>query len=399
MYLTVSQIALEVQSNLNTIAQELYEAETITNQVVFYVTADTSTYNRITEGEFSVGLDIPYTPVLLKRVSSGMQDDFVQGIYRDSYVCELLGYEDDKTSLEKIFSQYVYDETETDSKTIGSWTVLKAYTQDVTFVNTVNATDGTNRERIVYMFSFTWDFIIGGISDSASNFTINGSAIDVVGVSYISDKISIANIPYGTNVRPLGSTGFTLSLTIPMIDSTTNKNLFADLVSKSFNKSYTVAWTITGYGSVSYSMTLVRGSVNYQRDQLISYTVTFEEALARTTFTVDSVSLPVLAMTYSRKSTPANNADGTEIKTTLTDSGYSIMATFAYDSTVAKNVELLQAILNSDYMLSTYEINIGVTGGISETYTCYMLDGTYHYDQTGELSYQCTFVEVHPNGI
>lgn len=399
MYITIKEIALEVQSNLNTIALELYEAETINKQVTFYVTADIQTYDRIVTGEFSVGTDILYTPVLLKRVTSGMQNDFVQGIYRETYIAELLGYDDDKEALQSIFTQYVYSETQTDSKTIGSWTVLKAYTQNITYINNVNATDGTNKERIVYTFSFTWDFVIGGIGDNLSTFTLNGSAIDVVGVSYVSDKITIANIPLGTNTRPLGATGFSLSLTIPMIDETTNKALFADLVSKSFNKSYTVAWVITGYGSVSYSMTLVRGSVNYQRDQLLSYTVTFEEALARTTLTVDSITLPVLDFNFNRKANPLFNAEATETKVTPGETGYTMGVTFAYDSTVAKNVELLQAILSKDYMLTTYEINIAVTGGISETYTCYLMDGTYHYSQTGELSYQCIFNEAHPNGI
>ena len=140
-----------------------------------------------------------------------------------------------------------------------------------------------------------------------------------------------------------------------------------------------------------YAMTLVRGSVNYQRDQLLSYTVTFEEALARTTLTVDSITLPVLDFNFNRKANPLFNAEATETKVTPGETGYTMGVTFAYDSTVAKNVELLQAILSKDYMLTTYEINIAVTGGISETYTCYLMDGTYHYSQTGELSYQCIF--------
>lgn len=400
MYLTEKEIAAVIQTDLNAIAVSLYNAATITTKVVFYITPNIQEYDRLVEMEYEVNDDIIYTPILLKRVSSSIQDDFVQGTYTEAYICEVLAFESGKDAVESIFNQYSYNETVTDSKVIGEWTVLKSRTSQLKFVNTYPATDGSDEERVHYMFDFTWQFVLGGIMDSASTFTIGGNAIDVLNVSFSSDKLAIGNIAFAdTNVLPLGATGFTLSLTIPAQNLTANKALFEDLLSKKFNKSYAIEWTITNFHTQSYTMIMRSGTVNYVRDQLISYTLTFEEALARTSITVDTLVLPVLSFTYTRNVKTAANADGTEVKNTPQETGYIINAKFGYISSSAKSRELLQAILDKNYMLNTYTIALTIAGGVTKTYTTYLAGGSYSFEQTGELMYDCTFVEVHPNGI
>ena len=145
MYLTEKQIAANVQSDLNDIAVALKDATTISNKVVFYVTPNIMEYDRLTEMEYAVNDDIIYTPILLKRVSSSMQDDFVQGTYTEAFICEILAFEDDKDAVEAIFNQYVYNESVTDSKTIAEWTVLKARTSGLTFLNTQEIGDGEDK--------------------------------------------------------------------------------------------------------------------------------------------------------------------------------------------------------------------------------------------------------------
>ena len=398
MYLTDKQIATAIQTDLNTIATTLYDATTIDTKVVFYITPNLQEYDRLVEMEYEVDDDIVYTPILLKRVSSSIQDDFTQGTYTEAYICEIFAYQNDKDSIENIFNQYAYDESVTDSKTISGWTVLKSRTSKLQFLNIFTATDGTDLERVHYMFDFTWQFVLGGIMDSASTFTIDGNAIDVIGVSYSSDKLSIANIAYGDNITPTGATGFVLSLTIPAQNLAPNIALFDDMQSKKFNKSYAIIWTIADFHTQSYTMTMRSGSLNYVRDQLISYTLTFEEALARTSITVDTQILPVLSFNLVREVKTKSNADGIEVKNTPAETGYTMAIKFGYKSSLAKSKELLQAILDKNYMTNTYTIALAITGGVAQSYTAYLAGGTYAFEQTGELMYDCTFVEVHPNG-
>jgi|LGOV01.1.fsa_nt_gb hypothetical protein len=399
MYLTEKQIATVIQTDLNTIATTLYDATTIATKVVFYVTPNLHEYDRIIEMEYEVDDDIVYTPVLLKRVSSSIQDDFIQGTYTEAFLTEILAFENDKDSIEIIFNQYAYNESVTDSKVISGWTVLKARTSQLKFVRTYDATDGSDKTRIGYMFDFTWQFVLGGIMDSASSFTIDGNSIDVIGVNYSSDKLAIANIAYGTNVLPVGATGFVLSLTIPAQNLAPNIALFEDLASKKFNKSYAVVWTIADFNTQSYSMIMRSGTLNYVRDQLLSYTLTFEEALPRTSITVDTQVLPVLSFNLLRNVKTKGNADGIEIKNTPQETGYTMSIKFGYISSLAKSRELLQAILDKNYMTNTYTIVVTATGGVTKSYTAYLAGGSYAFEQTGELMYDCTFVEVHPNGI
>ena len=398
MYLTDKQIATAIQTDLNTIATTLYDATTIDTKVVFYITPNLQEYDRLVEMEYEVDDDIVYTPILLKRVSSSIQDDFTQGTYTEAYICEIFAYQNDKDSIENIFNQYAYDESVTDSKTISGWTVLKSRTSKLQFLNIFTATDGTDLERVHYMFDFTWQFVLGGIMDSASTFTIDGNAIDVIGVSYSSDKLSIANIAYGDNITPTGATGFVLSLTIPAQNLAPNIALFDDMQSKKFNKSYAIIWTIADFHTQSYTMTMRSGSLNYVRDQLISYTLTFEEALARTSITVDTQILPVLSFNLVREVKTKSNADGIEVKNTPAETGYTMAIKFGYKSSLAKSKELLQAILDKNYMTNTYTIALAITGGVAQSYTVYLAGGSYAFEQTGELMYDCTFVEVHPNG-
>ena len=399
MYLTENEIALQLQTDLNTIASSLYGAETIAKKIVFRVTPFVQDYDKWTQMEYAAGDDIFYTPVLIQRMGSNVIDDAVQGSYTDSFTVDIYGYETDKEALEKIFNTYTYNETVNDSKVVGAWTILKARTERLKFVRTYPSTDGRLKNRVHFAMGFVWQFILGGIPDEDSTFTIDGQAIDVIGVAFSSDKRVIPNIAYGTNTRPLGATGFTLSLTIPAKNLTANKGLFADLLSKKYNKSYAISWAIANYHTQAYTMVLRSGSVNYVRDQLISYTVTFEEALARTTVTVDGVSIPIVNFIFNRMNTAKGNTAGTELKYTNVESSYTMQIQFAYDSTVAKNVELLQAVLDGQYLEDTYTVVVTVAGGISETYSVVMTQGTYQYEQTGELLYTCVFQESNPIGV
>ena len=49
-------------------------------------------------------------------------------------------------------------------------------------------------------------------------------------------------------------------------------------------------------------------------------------------------------------------------------------------------------------MENTYTIALDIAGGVTASYTVCLAGGTYNFEQTAELMYECTFIEVHPNG-
>lgn len=404
MYLTDKTLTNLIQTNLNTIAENLYDDETIDNKIVFYVTNNVATFDDKIEMEFKVNDNIRYTPILMNRVMSNMIDDNVQGLYQEGYTLEILAYEKDKEDIEKIFNQYTYEENLNDSKIVGTWTILKTNTSRLQFNQTYdNPNENVEAEYkkfISYLLNFTWQFVLGGVKDESSSFTINGNAIDVIGVAYSSDKTTISNVAYGENTTPIGATGFTLSLTIPaQTNDTNNKALFADLTSKKYNKSYTIVWTIDGFHTQSYIMTMRSGNLNYVRDQLISYTVTFEEALPRTSITVNGEVLPIITFGLQRTVKSEPNASGVESKYAVTETGYTLNMKIGYDPTNAANVALLKSVVDSNYYNTTYEVVMIIEGGITKTYNCVLVGGIYAFEQSGELMYDVALQEVNDAGI
>jgi len=401
MYLTDKTIANLIQSELNTTAESLYDDTTIDNKVVFFITPNVATYDEKVEMEFKTNDNILYTPILLQRTSSNMIDDYVLGTYIEAFNLEILGYEEDKEDLEKILDQYVYEENLNDSKTVGTWKVLKSNTSRAVFMQTIASTNGTNKKRIRYMISFTWEFILGGLKDESSTFTIDGTQVDVIGAAYTSDKTTISNIEYAdTNVTPIGATGFTLSLTLP-VQTTNAKNiaLFQDLQSKKFNKAYEIVWTIDGFTTKTYSMIMRSGGMNYGRDQLLSYTLTFEEAYPRTTITIDGEVIPVITFNYQRMVKLIPNAEEEETKVVPTETSYAMTMKLGYDATNSTNVKLLQTVLDKAFMQETFTVVVEPTGIVPITYTCVLTNGQYGFENTGELMYDVTFQEVHENGV
>jgi hypothetical protein len=397
MFLTEISIANAIQTKLNTLATTLYTATTINKKVVFKVFANVEDYYKITEMEYVVGDDIQYTPVGLQKVTSTMVDDFDSGFYTESYLLNVYAFEDDKVAVERIFDSYAYNENATDKEVMSGW-VVKKNTSRLQFVATHTAqASGDNKSHLSYMMNFTWDFVLGGIISDDVTILINGSAVNHVQLQFETDKLSIANIGYTTNLTPVGATGFTFSITLPMqIGNTTHQSLLTDLLNKSYNKSYSVSVAFSTYYTMAYTMTLKRGSINYVRDQIISFTLTFEEALARTTVTIDSIAVPI----YSFNMTSQRNiGDGLTAPSSVLLK-YEIEGVrnewrirFGYNSAQSKNVELLRNILDSSYYATVYTLGITVAGITAKTYSVLLASGTYSFEQTGELIYECVFVE------
>jgi hypothetical protein len=384
---------MSVLNNLaNYIQGELNDtATTLQHEVVFYVTENEQKYNDyITQMEYAVGSDITPTAVLLKRIFATKQDDYVYGKMLETYQLEVLAFESDKDKVEQIFYAFTEDQNKNDFDTTLN---LKKNHSHLTFVGLTNSKNGTNRHFISYRYEFTWDYVLGSIISDASTLTITGlnsnNPIDFLGLAFTNDKISIPNKAYGVNSLP-SSNGQQLAITFPMNASTVG--LFNAVVSDNYNTVYLLTWAITGFATVTLSMVLRGGTVNYNRDDLISFTATFEKALPRTTMLVDGADIPLLSFSFNRDYNVESIIKVEQVETRHVSSGATITARFAHDNSL-KSRELLGDILNHN-LDNIYALTVGVANITTHTDNYIIRSGNYQYEQSGELIYEITFVKV-----
>ena len=385
---------MSVLNNLaNYIQGELNDtATTLQHEVVFYVTENEQKYNDyITQMEYAVGNDITPTAVLLKRIFATKQDDYVYGKMLETYQLEVLAFESDKDKVEQIFYAFTVDQNTNDFDTTLN---LKKNHSHLTFVGLSNSKNGTNRHFISYRYEFTWDYVLGSIISDASTLTITGlnsnNPIDFLGLAFTNDKISIPNKAYSPTQFLPSSNGQQLAITFPMNASTVS--LFNAVVSDNYNNVYLLTWAITGFATVTLSMVLRGGTVNYNRDDLISFTATFEKALPRTTMLVDGADIPLLSFSFNRDYNVESIIKVEQVETRHVSSGATITARFAHDNS-AKSRELLGDILNHN-LDNIYALTVGVANITTHTDNYIIRSGNYQYEQSGELIYEITFVKV-----
>ena len=345
----------------------------------------------ITQMEYAVGNDITPTAVLLKRIFATKQDDYVYGKMLETYQLEVLAFESDKDKVEQIF--YAFTEYQ-NTNDFDAELNLKKNHSHLTFVGLSNSKNGTNRHFISYRYEFTWDYVLGSIISDASTLTITGlnsnNPIDFLGLAFTNDKISIPNKLYSpTNFLP-SANGQQLAITFPM--NTSTASLFNAVVSDNYNSVYLLTWVITGFATVTLSMVLRGGTVNYNRDDLISFTATFEKALPRTTMLVDGADIPLLSFSFNRDYNVESIIKVEQVETRHVSSGATITARFAHDNSL-KSRELLGDILNHN-LDNIYALTVGVANITTHTDNYIIRSGNYQYEQSGELIYEITFVKV-----
>lgn len=398
--LELNNLALYIQGRLNDIAETMYDNQDIIDKVVFYVTDSEQSYDdAFTDMEFKLNDEIKYTPVLLKRLFATKQDDYVYGKFLETYRLEIMAYLPFKTSVELVFDEFTKEQNTGDFETLADGTQVKKKHGSLAFFQLVNAKSGTNVHFISYTYEFSWDYVIGSIISDASRLLVDDVEIDFLGLAFQNDKIAIPNVAYGTNV--LASTnGMTYAFTFPVLkgDSTKalkNQELFEDIVLNRYNKTHTLQWIIDDYKSVTIPVAVRSGTVNYNRDDLISFSVVFEQALPRTTVSINGSTIPILSFNLQRENTVESIVKITDVESVAVSSGYNAIIRFAHDHDNATSRTLLSDIINgnlgSEYTLL---VNVGSTNTISFSDTVILKGGTYQFEQTGELIYEATFVKV-----
>jgi len=391
---------MSVLNNLaNYIQGELNDtATTLQHEVVFYVTENEQKYNDyITQMEYAVGNDITPTAVLLKRIFATKQDDYVYGKMLETYQLEVLAFESDKDKVEQIFYAFTVDQNTNDFDTTLN---LKKNHSHLTFVGLSNSKNGTNRHFISYRYEFTWDYVLGSIISDASTLKITGlnnnNAIDFLGLAFTNDKIAIPNMPYSPTLFLPSTNGQQLAITFPINASTLS--LFNAVVKdNNYNNAYTLIWEITGFSTVTMLMVLRGGTVNYNRDDLISFTATFEKALPRTTVTINTTaispqSVPLLSFSFNRDYNVESIIKVEQVESRHVSSGATITARFAHDGSSISNL-LLGDIINHT-LDRVYTLTVGVANITSHIGNYIIRSGNYQFEQSGELLYEITFVKV-----
>jgi hypothetical protein len=395
----LNNLASNIQTKINDIAETLYDATTITDKVVFLVTDSEQKFNDyVTNMEFKVGETIPYTPVLLKRVLATKQDDYVYGKYIETYRLDILAYEKDKLSVEKIFDTYTEQENFNDYEITDGVQIKKNHGK-ILFQQTINAQSGTDEHFFYYTYDLTIATVIGSVVKESSSVKIDGVTMDFISVNFQNDKVQIPNIAYGTNTNLPSTNGRVIGLTLPIVktgqQAEKNKELFDDVTLNRYNKTHTIQWTIDDYQTVTIEAVVRSGTISYNNDELINFVVIFEQALPRTTLQIDGVSIPAISVNYQRDYNVESITKEEEVESVAVSSGINIFVRIAHDHTIEKSREILNEILNHN-IGTEYEVttNIGTTNTITTTNTCIIKNGTYAYEQTGELIYEVTFVKV-----
>ena len=396
----LNNLANYIQTELNDIAQTMYLDNDIAHKVVFFVTDSEQSYDdAYTNMEYQAGDDIKYTPVLLKCLFASKQDDYVYGKFLETYRLEVLSFMSDKTSVELVFDRFTEEQNRGDYETLADGTQVKKNHGKLAFFSLINAKSGTNNHFISYTYEFTWDYVIGSIISDASSLQVDGQVLDFLGIAFQNEKIAIANVGYGTNVLP-STNGMTYSITFPILKGDSakalkNQELFDDITLNRYNKTHTLAWALDDYKTVSLTGMVRGGSVLYNRDELVSFVVVFEQALPRTTVQLNSTTLPVLAFNLQRENNVESIVKTDSVESVAVSTGYNIIMRVAHDHSIALSRTLLSQVMNG--VIGT-EYNISVSVGSQDTITfgdtVILKGGTYQFEQTGELIYEVTFVKV-----
>ena len=390
----LNNLALSIQTELNTIAKDAYDNQDIDKKVVFLITDNEQKFDAyFTQMEYEVGTDIYYTPILLKRTLATKQDDYTYGKFIESYRLEIMSYEKDKTAIEWIFNRYTEDQNRNDYEIIDDVQVKKNHSK-LLFQQLVNANSGKDEHFIYFVYDMTWSYVVGSIVKESTSIKIDGVSIDFIGIANQNDKIQMANKAFGTNNDLPQTNGQTIALTLPIVkagsQAAKNQELFDDITLPRYNKTHTLEWTIDGYKTVTIETVVRSGTVNYNNDELVNFVIVLERQLPRTIFKVDNVSLPILSLNFQREYNIESIVTNEEVENEIVSSGFSIIARIAHTDTT-KSEQLIEDILQNN-LYNEYEVYIRV-GNVEQTYTCKLRNGSYAYEQTGELIYEVTFVK------
>lgn len=389
-YVAIKTIADKMTLDLSTYVDALYTAEVIDRKIKFSISDDINMYD---DGvSFESDEEIPVVWGILNLVT-GRMPTLSTGIYTEDYQITVTCKIDDRDLALQILDYYVRLQNTDKIFTIDSWTIYRSVEKPI-FISKRDNFQGNKYETMSYSIRMSYSYNLNGISNTSPTVVIDGVSLDHIGLFYQNSKSMLPNISFGSNSNDKLVTE-ELRITFPIQTlNTKNMELLTAVLNNSYNKTYSINYTIAGISKVT-SFVLRIGEIAYNRDNtMLSFTCIFYKALSRITMTIDGESVLVADYSIARDKegvismTPTSTL--AKVTKQYTNTSVSIQLTIVDNgSTVFNKIASDIAVGNT----STYEI-VTPVGGVSMTYNMVLKTGSIGVNETPNLTIQATFTEV-----
>ena len=388
-----------IMQNLNAIALDMFtDTEDDIYDIQFYITDNFQLYNKVTKLD-----DKEYIPAILSRLepfvpksSSGVIVDYLEIRFYAKF--------QHREALERVIDKY--KETHHSVPSLSDTELYTQYIGKFVYENDERSQDGNNLRYFYGILRLEWDTILDGISFDQTSLSIDGTVYPVKIQTYRNDKSTIANKPYNdsgnTNINLVSEE---LVITVPLNATTAASQLWQDIHSRVYNKTYTIVDNYGAGGVMTKTWELKSGIVNKEENKIVSFTCIFDIPLPRATVTIThkpvvgtSTTGQVILLNFNAGGANSLDArmkvDSNEriVKANELRQGSSYNLSFVYepDNEIAKILAVrTNKKVNGDRFDITYTFE-----DLTFTYENLVLEsGAHAWNDNPGLAFTCNFTE------
>lgn len=270
-------ILKEQAAIITTLLNDIAEDENF--DIQFYITDTHQEY----QSDYTIE-DEKYIPGILRRL-----DPFVpkspSGIIADYLEIEFYIPFEHRDTVERILNEYqdrYHAKYQSSGGNIFTQFIGKAIADEVE-----KSIEGDLSKYQKAYIRVEWDTVLDGISFDQTSVSIDGTVFPVKIQTYRNDKSTIANKPYNavgnTNINLVSEE---LVVTIPLTTATATSQLWQDIHSRVYNKTYTIVDNYGAGGVMTKTWELKSGIVNKEENKIVSFTCIFDIPLPRAVVTI-----------------------------------------------------------------------------------------------------------------
>lgn len=393
------EIAIIIETNLNTKAQELYDAEIIFDKIVFNGTADFQLYERMQKGEYEVDDYQEFTPFVIERVDHyEYPADYLR--YEERYIIRIYGYEAQLVSLETIIKAFVVDENTTNKSIVIAPFRITKETEDVSFGLGLEPLDGSLKKRVSGEGSFSWSFLDGIMTSYDTIIKIDNEEIPYITFEFQDSPGTIQSQAINSTGQTLNIKGvsfYEIQMVIPFIStSTVIKNLYREFYDGTYNKSHVLTYYDTALDQTfTFDVRMTNKQFFDTQPKVLDFACTFVRTYPTVTVEIDTIEVPVLSYSISSNTelstTTGINKDVSE--SAYLGNSYSInMELDISDLTNTKTEELLSAVWNQTFE-TPHTITI-TKGSLIGTYPVLLNGGSYSFESNPNDKVSLSFIKI-----
>ena len=269
-----------IMQNLNSIALDMFtDTDNDIYDIQFYITDNFQLYNKVTKLDGK-----EYIPAILSRLEPFVPKS-ASGVVVDYLEIRFYAKFQHREALERVIDKY--KETH---HAVPKLTGAELYTQHIgkfVYENDEKSQDGNNLRYFYGALRLEWDTILDGISFDQTSVSVDGTIYPVKMQTYRNDKSTIANKPYNdvgnTNINLVSEE---LVITVPLNATTATSQLWQDIHSRVYNKTYTIVDNYGAGGVMTKTWELKSGIVNKEENKIVSFTCIFDIPLPRAVVTI-----------------------------------------------------------------------------------------------------------------